>query len=276
MLKQRVLTSLWFVALLMSVVWKGGDTGFTVLIAVFGVLAALEFYRMVTHNKAKPLTYFGIIWTTFFIISRNQELAAAFANRFQPNLLLPLLFCSAVVLPIFFLMVRRPKERAFTDWVWTIAGIMYIGWLLSHMVALRELPGGQNWVFFVLIITWISDTVAFFIGRRFGHHKLAPSVSPGKTWEGTVAGICGAAIVSLLFISNAYFRLPLAPWQVIVLAILTSTVGQLGDLVESMLKRTTGVKDAGHMMVGHGGVLDRFDSLIFAVVMVYYYAIWLI
>jgi len=276
MLKNRIITALWFVPLLVIVVWFGGEPGFTALMVIFGVLAALEFYRMVAIPKAPPLTYFGLIWTAFFILSRNSELLALFETRFGSGLLMPLLLTSAVVLPLIGLLSRRQKEGAFTTWAWTIAGILYIGWLLSYLVALRGLDGGRNWIFFALFTTWASDTAAFFIGKKLGRHKLAPNISPGKTWEGTMGGILGAIIMSILFFTPTPFRLPLVYWQAIGLSVLVSIFGQVGDLVESLLKRNMGVKDSGTLLPGHGGILDRMDSIIFAGIVVYYYVIWAI
>jgi phosphatidate cytidylyltransferase len=183
---------------------------------------------------------------------------------------MPLVLTSAVVIPLIGLLARRQKEGAFNSWVWTVAGILYVGWLLGHLVALRGLEDGRNWVFFILFVTWASDTFAFFVGRKFGRHKLAPGISPGKTWEGAAGGVVAAVIMSILFFTPTPFRLPLTSWQAIPLAVLVSIFGQLGDLVESLLKRNMGVKDSGSLMPGHGGVLDRIDSLVFASVVVYY------
>ena len=270
MLKKRVITSLWFAPLLVVVVWFGGERGFTVLMAVFGILAALEFYRMAAMAKLLPFTCFGLVWTAFFILGRNSELLSFLTPYFTTGLLMPLLLTSAVVIPLIGLLVRRQKEGAFNSWVWTVAGILYVGWLLGHLVALRGLDDGRNWVFFILFVTWASDTFAFFVGRKLGRHKLAPNISPGKTWEGAAGGVGAAVIMSILFFAPTPFRLPLASWQIIPLAVLVSIFGQLGDLVESLLKRNMGVKDSGSLMPGHGGVLDRIDSLVFASVVVYY------
>lgn len=275
MLSQRVLTSLWFVPLLVVVVWFGGQAGFTALIVTFGALAALEFYRMVAATRVSPITSFGITWTIFFIFSRNPDLLALLDGYFDSNLLSPILITSAVIISLIIILAHRDKGEAFTRWVWTMAGILYVGWLLSHLVALRGLTDGRNWVFFLLFVTWVSDTTAFFVGRRFGRHKLAPSISPGKTWEGAIAGVCGAIAMSTLFFTPNPFQLPLAYWQAIPLSVGVSVLGQVGDLVESLLKRGTGVKDSGTLMPGHGGILDRLDSLIFAGVLVYYFALWI-
>ncbi len=272
MLKQRIITSVWFVSLLVIVVWFGRGPGFTALMMIFGTLAALEFYGMVATVKIPPLTYFGLTWTALLILSRNSELLSALQSYFNPGLFTPFLLTLAVVPPLIWLLSRRQKGGAFATWAWTIAGIIYIGWMLSHLVALRGLELGRNWVFFVLFVTWASDTAAFFIGRKLGKHKLAPNISPGKTWEGTIGGICAAIAMSALFFTPTPFQLPLVYWQAIPLSIAVSILGQLGDLVESLLKRNMGAKDSGRLMPGHGGLLDRMDSIIFAGVVVYYFA----
>jgi phosphatidate cytidylyltransferase len=177
-----------------------------------------------------------------------------------------------VVLSLIWLLVRPQKEEGFVGWIWTLAGILYLGWLLSHFVALRGLDDGQNWVFLALFATFASDTTAYFVGRAWGRHKLAPTISPGKTWEGTIAGFLGAIIVSLLFT----LPLPLGYGQAILIGFLISLFGQIGDLTESLFKRKMGVKDSGRLLPGHGGFLDRIDSVVFAGVVVYYYVIWVV
>jgi phosphatidate cytidylyltransferase len=274
MLTKRTITSIWYAALISVIVWFGGQPGFTALIVILGVLAALEFYRMVAATRPPPLTYFGLVWTALFILSRSSGLLSPLETHLNPDLVTPLLLTSALVLSLIGILVRRQKEGAFSSWVWTIAGILYIGWLLSHLVALRGLDSGRNLVFLVLFATWVSDTTAFLIGRRFGRRKLAPAISPAKTWEGTIGGICGAIIMSIPFFTPTPFQLPLGYGPVILLSVLVSILGQTGDLIESLLKRNLGVKDSGKMMPGHGGVLDRIDSLILAGIVVYYYAVW--
>jgi phosphatidate cytidylyltransferase len=185
------------------------------------------------------------------------------------------------MLSLIWLLLRPQKEGAFIGWAWTIAGILYVGWLLSYFVALRNvdpvnLEVGRNWVFFALFTTFGSDTTAFFVGRALGRHHLAPHISPGKTWEGAIGGVFGAIIVSLLFTLPTPLSLPLGYGQAILLGLVVSIFGQLGDLTESLLKRNMGVKDSGKLLPGHGGFLDRIDSVVFAGVVVYYYVIWAI
>ncbi len=266
MLKRRIVTALWGLPLLSAAIWFDRPwPWFTLLVAIWGLLAVLEFYRIIKTSNIPPLTYFGLIWTLLFIISPHLDY----------DFLTPLLFSSAVILSLFWLLLRPQREGAFIGWAWTMAGILYVGWLLSYFVALR-LDGGRNWVFLALLITFVSDSTSFFVGRAIGRIRLAPNISPGKTWEGAIAGVFGAIIVSLLFILPSPLNLPLSYGQVIFLGLLVSVFGQLGDLVESLLKRNMGVKDSGKLMPGHGGILDRLDSVVFAGVVVYYYVIWVV
>ena len=275
MLKKRVITVLWGIPLLTAIIWFG-EPWFTTLVTIWGVLAVLEFYKLVTASKVSPLTYFGLIWTILFILSRNSDLLSILKPHFDLNLLTPLLLTSAVTLSLIWLLLRPQKERAFAGWAWTIAGILYVGWLLSYLVALRGLDAGRNWVFFALFTTFASDTTAFFAGKALGKHHLSPSISPGKTWEGAIAGVFSAVIVSLLFTLRTPLQAPFDYWwQAILLGLLVSVFGQLGDLVESLFKRNMGVKESGRLIPGHGGVLDRMDSVVFAGIVVYYYVIML-
>ncbi len=272
MLKKRLITALTLLPLLVAAVWFEEPLPWlTIFVAIWGVLAVLEFYRMVATPKVLPLTGFGLIWSLLFILSRNSDLLSILEPYFDLNLLTPLLLTSAVILPLIWLVLGRQKGEAFTSWVWTMAGILYVGWLLSHFVALRDLDLGREWVLFALITTFASDSTAFFIGRAWGRHHLAPSISPRKTWEGTVAGVSGAIIVSLLL--TLLFNLPLSYGQAILLGMAVSVFGQAGDLVESLLKRNMGVKDSGKLLPGHGGFLDRMDSVVFAGIVVYYFVI---
>ncbi len=269
MLKKRVITALWGIPLLITIIWFG-EPWFTILVAIWGLLAAFEFYRMVAASKVSPLTYFGLIWTLLFILSPHFDYAT----------LTPLLLTSAVILSLIWLLLRRQKEGAFIGWAWTIGGILYIGWLLSYFVVLRGLDDGRNWVFLALFTTFASDTAAFFVGRALGKHRLAPRISPGKTWEGAVGGIIGAIILSLFFTLPKLFTIPnplylpgFSYWQAILLGLLVSVFGQLGDLVESLFKRNMGVKESSKLIPGHGGFLDRIDSVVFAGIVVYYYVL---
>lgn len=265
MLKQRVITGLWGIPLLTAAVWFERPLPFfTLLVAIWGLLAVFEFYRLSSSLKLEPLIPFGLVWTLLFILSPH----------FSYPFLTPALLTSAIVLSLVWLLARPRQEKALLSWAWTMAGILYVGWLFSHFVALRGLDDGRNWVFLALFVTFGSDIAAFFVGRALGRHHLAPNISPGKTWEGAAAGVLGAIIVSLLFTLKTPLGLPISCGQAVFLGFLISILGQLGDLAESLLKRNTGVKDSGKLLPGHGGALDRMDSIVFAGVVLYYYVIW--
>lgn len=274
MLKQRVITAIVGIAILIPCIWFDKPLPwFTILVAICALLGASEFYRLVVNSGVLPLTNFGLVWTLLFILSRDSRVLSFLDPRLNVNFLMPLLLTLAVILPLIWLLRR---EQAFASWAWTIAGMFYVGWLLGYMVALRGIDGGRNWVFFALFVTFASDSAAFFIGKTLGKHRLAPRISPAKTFEGCIGGVFGAIIASLLFLLPTPLKVDLGWVQVIILGFLVSIFGQLGDLVKSLFKRNMGVKDSGKLLPGHGGILDRTDSIAFAGIVVYYYVIWAI
>jgi phosphatidate cytidylyltransferase len=146
--------------------------------------------------------------------------------------------------------------------------------MFSRLIPLRALADGREWVIFTLFTIFAADTSAFFIGRAWGRHSMAPTISPSKTWEGAIGGLVGAVAVSLIL--AVILSLPIPYWQVAILGVLIGVLSQMGDLAESLLKRNVGAKDSGTLIPGHGGILDRLDSVVFTVVVVYYYVIWVL
>ncbi len=265
MVKKRVITALWSIPLVVAAVWFNRPLPwFPLLAAVWGCLAAFEFYKITSVTRVRWLTGFGVIYTLLFVLR----------PYFNFDFSIPLLLTSAVMISLILLMLGSRREGIFITWAWTIVGIIYAGWLLSLLVALR-LDAGRGWVFLALFATFGSDTAAFFVGRALGKHRLAPRISPAKTWEGAVAGVFGAVIVSLLFTLPTPVSLPLSYGQAVLLGLLVSVFGQFGDLAESLLKRNMGVKESGELLPGHGGVLDRMDSVVFAGAVVYFYYIFM-
>jgi phosphatidate cytidylyltransferase len=269
MFKKRIITALWGIPLVIVAVWFSRPEYpfplFTVLAAIAGVLAIWEFFRITGVSKVLPLTIFGLVAVILFVIYPHCTF------RF----VLPFLITITVALSLVMLVFLKQKEGIFASWAWTMGGILYIGWLLSLLVTLR-LNAGRDWVFLALFTTFGSDTAAYFVGRAIGTHKLAPNISPGKTWEGAAAGLCGAVVISVLFTLDTTLQPLLHYWQAIVLGVLISVFGQLGDLAESLLKRNFNIKDSGSIMPGHGGILDRLDSILFAGAVVYIYYIFMV
>ena len=265
MLKKRLLASLVLIPLVTAAVWFDEPLSWlTVFIAVWGGLAVIEFYRMVSVSKALTLTGFGFIGTILLIISPHIDSVA------PPHLILTTL----AIVSLVWIIIRGGKGAGFTGWVWTMSGAIYVGLLLSYMVGLRELDMGREWVLFALFATFASDSAAYLIGSRWGRRHLSPEISPKKTWEGCIAGLIAAALFG--FALKSIFGLPIGYFSAGLLGLAVSMFGQFGDLVESLFKRSMRAKDSGNAIPGHGGFLDRIDSVVFAGIVVYYYVIWFI
>jgi phosphatidate cytidylyltransferase len=263
MLGKRLATALIGIPVVILAVWFDKPLPWlTVLAALAGLLAVHEFYRITGVNKARPLAIAGMVWTLLFIVRPHCPDARS----------LPVLLTCGVVFSLIVPVFLKEKEGAWQHWAWMAAGALYAGWLLSLLVALR-LEAGRDWVFLAIFATFASDTAAYFTGRAIGRRKLAPRISPGKTWEGAAAGLIGAVIISLLFTLDTPMQLPLSYAKAVILGALISVFGQLGDLAESLLKRNTGAKDSGGLMPGHGGLLDRLDSVLFAGAAMYFFFI---
>jgi len=269
MMLKRVLSATVLLVVVFVVVWYGGPA-FSIVLAVLAALGALEFFNMANLPWRHPLTIFGLVWVMLFI------LIAHFDEDYTP-----LLLAAAVGFSLMWLLFRPNIKEASLYWAWTLAGIIYIGWMLSHFIPLRQLEGisgtdlGRDWVLFALFTNVAVDTTAFFIGRAWGRHYLATDISAKKTWEGTIAGFLAAIAASIVLVTILP-NLDVPYWQAAVLGILVGVFAQLGDLSESILKRSAGRKDSGTIVPGHGGILDRMDSVIFTVVVVYYYVIYVI
>jgi phosphatidate cytidylyltransferase len=164
--------------------------------------------------------------------------------------------------------VRGATEAGFHEWGVIVAGALYPGLLGSYLVGLRFLGDGRDWVLLAIFTTFATDTGAYAVGRLLGRRKLAPRISPGKTVEGGVGGLVAAAAVCVALGELLGLDQPVA--LMLALGAAIGVAGQLGDLSESLLKRSLGVKDMGHIFPGHGGVLDRLDSILFVAPLVYY------
>ena len=265
---QRIITALVGLPILLFTIWMGGLWFLAVVIAATAV-ASWEFYQLADKaSGARPLHWLGILLSILIICNASAALEEILIGIGIPVLPGSAIIASATVLPLILFIIKRPSNPL-NAWSTTVAGVLYVGFLTSHAVLLRDLDNGRDWLLFALLVTFATDTFAFLIGRQFGRHALAPALSPNKTWEGSIAGIISASLASFLL----YFWLPLdAPiWLIVGLGGAISVTGQLGDLVESMLKRRAGISDAGRFLPGHGGVLDRLDSIVFTLPLIYYF-----
>ncbi|HUV51751.1 MAG TPA: phosphatidate cytidylyltransferase [Dehalococcoidia bacterium] len=271
MLRQRVLSSIVFVPILIAAIWFG-NPWFSIVVAVVALLGALEFYNIVSQRGWRPLTIFGTLWTLFFIFNAYYD--PSYTSESTKLLVTFSLVASAVAIPLIIVLFLRPAgKRTMISWASSLTGVFYIGWLLSYWVLIMN-SYGRDWVFIALFSTFAVDTTAYFVGRALGRHKMAPKVSPSKTWEGAAGGLVGSLVAVVVL--AVLFDVDISYGQMILLGFLIAVFAQLGDLAESKLKRSVGVKEAGNLIPGHGGILDRLDSIVFTGVVVYYCLRWFI
>lgn len=268
-LGQRFTTAFILMPIVIALAWFGGWVAFAGA-AVTVVLALWELRTMLAQRGWHPIMLLS------GAICLDLLLAAMLPAYRLP--LLGLGISALVVLSFCWLMLSRKAslEGSLTDWALTLALPFYLGWPLACFLVLRGgTPGystaGFWWTLTVLFTVWAFDTFAFFAGRFWGRTKLAPLISPKKTWEGATGGLIFALIAAVLFTRPID-----VPWyHALIIGVLVSIAATVGDLAESLLKRDVGVKDSGTLMRGHGGVLDRIDSLLFAVLAVLPYAVFL-
>jgi phosphatidate cytidylyltransferase len=253
-LKSRAITAVVAIPLLIALIVWGSPWLFTGIFFLVTAAALREYFTMVfPEERAKR--FCGIILGTI------ASLLLMLPQMLEGELWFGLL---AVLCFTIFIFVKAGSKHAFKQLAWILLGCVYLGYLLPHWVLLFRLPHGRAWVFFVLWVIMAGDSVAYFVGSRFGKRKLAPRISPGKTVEGAWGYIAGSVIAGFV---GALFIVQELHWlEAMGLAAWLSILGQAGDLFESWLKRTFAVKDSGNLLPGHGGLLDRLDSLIFPAV----------
>lgn len=280
MLLQRVVTSVVGVPVIILLIWAGG-AWYSVALGFFLVVAALEFYAAVSPTPTnptllenplaavsplrvprllnqRPLSLIGVASIILLVAGAHHGFdwwAGALAL--------------AAFLPFLWLILHTEPESALLDWLRTVGAVLYIGWLGTHLVPLRQLGSDGDWVFLAVFATFANDTGAYFVGRAVGRTKLTPHISPGKTVEGSLGGLFFGALGVVLL--NYALGLRVDIWPLIPLCVLAPLAAQLGDLAESLVKRGARVKDASVLVPGHGGILDRLDSILFVVPVVYYY-----
>lgn len=253
-----------------------GDATLAALLAVTAALAAWEYYRIARAAGSEPLGALGI---------GGAALLPLIAHAHHLGLLVPLASWAAIALIVIFaatIWLRWPGGHPTAAAATTLFGIFYTGGLLSFAYALRyheytlgaiDRGAGAALLLFPLVLTWVSDTGAYAVGRLFGRHKLAPAVSPGKTVEGAIGGLLACALTSWIYarwVLVPQSHLAMLPQTAVLFGVIVSVAVQVGDLVESMIKREAGMKDSSHLIPGHGGVLDRIDGMLFALPAAYW------
>ncbi len=237
---------------------------FAGLLFVASAFALREFYRMALPKQSRLE---GSLAVAAGVLCSAGVVYAASAAFLLMSIVLPCL-----ALALIYLFRFQDMQTVIRDLAISLLGLLYIPLLLSHAALLRVLPAGRDWIFLVLLVVMASDTLAYFVGRKWGRHRLYEAVSPKKTIEGSLAGLFGGVLGAA--ISKLWFFTELSSVDVLLIGIGVGAFSQLGDLFESLLKRSFGVKDSGALVPGHGGLLDRLDSLLFAFPVTYYYAMW--
>jgi phosphatidate cytidylyltransferase len=273
-LTRRIAFAVIAIPAVLVLAWTGGWP-FALLLAAAGALGAGEVFSFARAQGLHPLTRFGMVSAAAlpFVVRLTQIVSGEAVLLIREGYLFLAWLLALLVVA---LSRRAPDRRPLGSVAVTVFGVLYSSWLLSFALLLRHpLPGPaeqDRWVGLALLayplaLTWLGDTLAMAGGRTFGGPKLAPVISPNKTWAGGLSGLFGAIAVSLIYAAVVFRRVGVAMsmGEAIGIAICLSLAGQLGDAVESLFKREVGLKDSSTLIPGHGGVLDRLDSLYFVI-----------
>ena len=240
----------------------GGPFLFAAFLGLVSAIATYEFYRMALPGRRLEFC-FALLCGVLVLVIPLYETNVSF---------LPVVIGCLLFLFLLFLFRIRDIANAAREVSFAILGFLYIPVFLAHLVMLRQTVYGVQWLMVVMLIVMSNDSLAFYSGKTLGKHRLYPLVSPKKTIEGAVGGLIGS-IIGVALAKYTFFP-QLSAFDVLFTAIFIGIIGQIGDLFESMLKRGFGVKDSGGIVPGHGGILDRMDSIIFAAPATYYYVIY--
>ena len=262
MSKTRVLSSLVLVPILFVVVWLLPPAYFTGLAVFAAALGQYELYGMAKARGIMPQTAAGIVLGSLIIIN--------FYRPLYPYVGGPLFWTTLCMLAVMVMRLfsRRAVEGALEDIAVTAAGIFYVALLFGFQVAILG-GSGKRWLVFLYLVIWASDTGAYYVGTAFGRHRLYEKISPKKSIEGLMGGMLAAMIIAML--CTVWLVPSFGLLEAAVLGAFLAAFGTVGDLVESLIKRSSGVKDSGSLIPGHGGILDRMDSMLFAAPVLYYY-----
>jgi phosphatidate cytidylyltransferase len=264
--RKRWITGIVALPFLIYLIYTGG-IAFASMIAVASLLAFWEYFRIVFDspdtNLRKVVTAIGYLTALSMV---------AVAHRYSVEMLIVVMGTNIIISSLVFLFFFKSHIQLIESIRIQLQGVIYIPLSLSILVLIRNGNDGIAWIFFLLAIIFAGDTSAFYFGTYFGRHKLSPSVSPGKTIEGSIGGFLANILIGSVF---KLFLFPYLSWGIcFFFFILIGAAGQVGDLFESALKRMSGVKDSGTILPGHGGILDRIDALLFATPVMYFFIIY--
>jgi phosphatidate cytidylyltransferase len=292
---KRIATAVVLIPIVLLLVLRAPLYVLTIVSAAVALLAVAEFLKLVTHYAVQPMAATTYIFVAIFFLfvmfasSNRTPLVEATAMLYG-------IAVAAAIAPFVFLaaaMRRADLKSGYPAAAASTFALAYIAIPMALLIAIRQQPAGAIWTIFTLLAVWAGDIFAYFVGKSMGRHRMSPEISPKKTWEGGVASIVASMIIGTLWIQHApaisstLLRIGLIDRRdgmfgleqpqllpIILLSALVNIAAQLGDLVESLIKRGAGVKDSGTILPGHGGMLDRIDAMLFAVPVVWAYGAW--
>ncbi len=294
---KRIATAVVLIPLVLILVLKAPLYLLAIVGGAVALLAIAEFLKLATHYGVQPLrqatyAFVGLFFVFVIVASTNRT------PLVETTAILYGLAVAAALAPFVFLTVAMRMRRAdlTSGYPAAAASVFAFGYIaipMALLVEIRQQPAGAIWTIYTLLAVWAGDIFAYFVGKSLGRHRMSPEISPKKTWEGAVASILASVIIGTLWIQHApgisavllrvgliergdgMWGLEQPPlWPVILLSAVVNIAAQLGDLVESLIKRGAGVKDSGTILPGHGGMLDRIDAMLFAVPVVWAYGAW--
>ena len=292
---KRIATAVVLIPLVLLLVLKAPAYLLVIVAGTVALLAVAEFLKLVTNYGVQPLsqlTYaFIALFFVFVIVASTNSTPLMEATAVLYGIAL-----TAALAPFVFLTAAMRRTDLTTGYSAAAASVFafaYIALPMALLAEIRRQPAGAIWVIYLLLAVWAGDIFAYFVGRSLGRHRMSPRISPKKTWEGAIASILASVIIGTLWfqnapqISGALLRASLIDrrsgmfgleqphlWPIVLLSAVVNIAAQLGDLVESLIKRGAGVKDSGSILPGHGGMLDRIDAMLFAVPVVWAYIAW--
>jgi phosphatidate cytidylyltransferase len=292
---KRIATAVVLIPLVLILVLKAPLYVLAIVAGAVALAAIAELLKLATHYRIQPLTSatyaFVALFFVFVILASTNRTPLVESTAMLYGIAL-----AAALAPFVFLTLAMRRTDLTTGYPAAAAStfaVAYIAIPMAMLVEIREQPAGAIWTIYTLLAVWAGDIFAYFVGQLLGRHRMSPEISPKKTWEGAVASILAGVVVGALWfqhapgISSTLLRIGLIDrrdgmfgleqpqlWPIILLSAVVNVAAQLGDLVESLIKRGAGVKDSGTILPGHGGMLDRIDAMLFAVPVVWAYGVW--
>ncbi|MBU0700014.1 phosphatidate cytidylyltransferase [bacterium] len=265
-MRVRLVPALLFIPFLIYSIFSKYSLFFSLIIAGVIIIGLIEIISLISRSGAKPFKILCFVLAIPLII----------ISYIQPSWYHLFSGCFLILFWLLFICGLLSRNEFLKRFGPTLAAVIYVAYLLSHLILIRHLPNSSSMIFFLFMVVWLTDTGAYVFGTRFGKHKLMPQISPNKSVEGAIAGcisgMIAGVVVNIILNYMGLYQIPAV--HIIFLSFALSIISQISDLIESSIKRAAGVKDSGNWIPGHGGLLDVFDSVILTTPFLYYWMLW--